>query len=136
MLSDLAIYYEDHEHPILPFLIAPVLDQQDTLIIGPRNAAAEHDRFLSECFSRMPVSLELVYLRVFIYQSRVAIILVLPTRVEEESSKRSGLVLTLGALIEKRLFKEYESPSSRYFERFVNLINSFLDVDLFGTGAD
>jgi hypothetical protein len=137
MISDLAIYYEDHGNSVSPFLIAPVLEQQDTLIIGPRNVASEHDRFLNECFRKMPRSLGgFLYLRVFTYKSRVAIILVLPTCVEEESSKRTGLALTLGALVDKRVFKDHHKPSSYYFHRFVHLVNSFLKVDLFANGAD
>ena len=137
MLSDLAIYYEDDGHPVAPFLIAPVLEQQDTLIVGPRNVASQHDRFLSESFRRMPLSLRgSLYLRVFTYQARIAIILVLPTGVEEESSQRTGLVLTMGALVEKRVFKEYYLPISHYFRRFIHSVNSHFDVDLFGNGAD
>jgi hypothetical protein len=137
MLSDLTTYYQDHGNPVSPFLIAPVLEQQDTLIFGPGDVASEHDRFLNECFRRMPLSLRgFLYLRVFTYKSRIAIIMVLPTSVEEQSSKRTGLVLTLGALVEKRVFKEHHWPSSSYFDRFIYFINSFFDVDLLRNGAD
>ena len=137
MLSELTTYYKDDDKLILPFIVAPVSQQQDSLIIAPQSIAKIHDSFLNQIYSTIPnTELSFVYIRAFDYNSYVAIIVIFPSSIKEDKTNRSGLVLTLGALIDKKVFIDYSYPSSTYFDLFILLFNDIFNVDLFKNGAD
>lgn len=138
MLSELAIYYpdDDDDIPIQPFVVAPIFQQQDSLIIAPQTIAHVHDDFMNRIYSTIPnTNLPSIYSRVFDYKSFISIIVVFPTNVKEDKTNRPGLLLALGALIEKRIFIEHIKPASSYFSLFFSQFNKIFEIDLFNHGA-
>src|SRR5438128_754715 len=124
MLDELAVFYHEDDSPVLPFIIAPIAEQQDTLIVAPQRLAQVQDRFLNAVFGKLPQTRAgSLHIRVFSYESSIAIVLVFPTNLLEEKSMRPGLTLTLGALVERRVFREYRKPTSSYFHHFIRSLN-------------
>lgn len=136
MLGELAIYYDDVS-PILPFVVAPIFRQQDSLIIAPQSVAKAHDEFVNQIYSGIAnVKLPSIYIRALDFKSHVLIVVVFPSNIKEYETNRSGLALTLGALFEKRLFRDLQTPASAYFDLYISQFNRILGVDLYQKGAD
>lgn len=137
MKTDLLLYYPEENNPILPFIVAPFFEQQDTLIVAPQGLAQEHDKFLNQLYITSPNSVPAnVYIRVFNYESYLVVMVMFSSNLREQDSNREGLVLTLGALIERRIFGHNYLPISNYFNIYLTTFSNLFESDLFNIGVD
>lgn len=137
MISDLLCYYPEDNNPVLPFIVAPFFSQQDTLIVAPQGLAQEHDKFVNQLYVTSPNSIPgNIYVRVFSYESYLAVTVMFSSKRREQDSNREGLVVTLGALIERRVFGIHSLPSSTYFNIYLSTFSQLFELDVFNEGVD
>jgi hypothetical protein len=138
MLNELQLYYPVQTIRILPFVVAPILQHQDSLIIAPKNITGNHDEFVNRIYERTPdAKLGYVYLRAFHFNANYVVVMItFPSSVKEYQTNRTGLVFTIGAMIEKTMFRDYDKPSSTFFNLFFSLFPAIFDIDLFRDGAN
>jgi hypothetical protein len=136
MKSDLLLYYQE-ENPILPFIVAPFFENQDTLIVAPQILSQKHDEFLNQLYATVPNSTPgNIYVRIFNYESYLVVMVMFSSNQREQGSNRKGLVLTLGALIERQIFGSYDLPSSNFFKIYLTTFSQLFESDVFDIGVD
>jgi hypothetical protein len=124
------------EHLFCPFISAPVLQSQDTLIWGSQELMSRHRDLLDKIFSETPNNLNVICMKGFQYGKYIAIAIIIPTRVRELASGRYGLNISIGVLVDKSVFTHYVSPISWYLNDLINELNSSFDINLLEGGAD
>lgn len=136
--NPLPFYYSDEEGnmPFLPFLVAPISNFQDTLIMGPQNIAKIHDKFINNLYSQIGNSvLPGIAARAFIFESMVCIALHLPTQLPDESG-RKGRKISVGFFIKDKKYRFHTNILSTYLYVFLKNFNRQFSLSLPTDGAD
>src|SRR5207237_1759153 len=81
----LPLYYPDDGSrgaALLPFLVAPVAEFQDTLIVGLQSVAKLHDQFVNELYRHInnvnKVKVDGLAARAFLFRSKLCLAIILP----------------------------------------------------------
>lgn len=136
MLDRNYLYYPDEECQILPFIIAPIGEYQDTLILAPQSISKIHDQFIRIIYSPIAnENIESIYSRAFNYKSSLCITISFPTKVKDEAN-RLGMIFTIGCLINQNVFSNHHSVSRTYINLMILLINNLFNINLLNDGAN
>ncbi len=132
MLGDIAHYYYS-DKPFQPFISAPVLRQQDSLLLAPQNITKTHNAFLDKIFVHFPDALLTgISYRSFSYDEFIAVAMIFPSDIQENETGRYGLSLTLGVLIKRNIFEQLKGIAGWYFDNLFQFFDQTFQTDLLG----
>jgi len=121
--------------PFLPFLVAPVGAQQDSVILGPYEIGASHDDFINKLYGGLerqgPGS---VIGRVVDFKANLCVAMLFHTHLSDASG-RTGLILSLGFLAKKRFYFSGTSLAI-YLRSCIDTFGLYMGADIAGAGAD
>jgi hypothetical protein len=133
-----AIYYPDTDRsvPFLPFLVAPLGDLQDTLILGPQSVARIHDQFINSLYAQIGNrNLQSIAARVFVFNSKLCIAILFPTNLIDKAG-RPGLTLSMGFFVNDRNYRLRNSILASYLNILFQNFNRLFNLSLPTKGAD
>lgn len=125
-------YYSDSNRkmPFLPFLVAPVGNMQDTIIVAPQSIAYFQKTFVNSLYSDIGnTNLRSIAARTFIFDSKLCIAVILPTELSDVGG-RHGLKLSLGFFIQDEHFRLRSSILAEYLELIFDNFNRIFNISL------
>jgi|ERR1043166_1399516 hypothetical protein len=118
-----------------PFIVAPLGDFQDTLIFGPQFVSKAHEEFLEQLYFSVDTnSLSDLTFRLFPFKSHLCVGLLIPTTVKDLGG-RSGLILSIGFLVKRGVFRRNPRIISNYLKLLIDLLNRLFSASLPEKGA-
>jgi hypothetical protein len=128
------IYTEDGL--ILPYIVAFTPSKQDEIILGPEQITRNENDFISNLNrSNDDIISSLPFAGAFPYNNEyLSIYITFPTEAKEQGSNRSGLYLTLGALVHNTVFDNY-IPCRYFMEYYLLLFCEKFSLDLKNSGS-
>lgn len=131
------IYYPDAEPnmPFLPFLVAPIGNFQDTLIIGPQSIAKLHDQFINTLYAQIAnVTLQSIAARIFVFDSKLCIAVIFPTNVSDKAG-RPGLTISMGFFVKDKNYRFHSLILASYLDILFQNFNRVFVLSLPDGGA-
>ncbi len=129
--------YNPENFSIKPFIVMPLPEHQDTIILGSKELAQPD--FKHELFSRVgndPVdTIHICGFRYSLLPNEFIISISFPSSIPEAKSNRLGQVFTIGASFKKHLFNQNYNISL-FCIYMIEAFNSIFNLNLFENGSD
>lgn len=110
------VIYEVDDSAIYPFIIAPVPSKQDTIIVCPKFLLANESNFISHTYKQLsPDTTNSIVAQVYKFEKYYCYCInFFHAEAVEIASKRKGLWLSVGALMEKNEFRNSNILNSHH----------------------
>ena len=100
MENSIQHYYEGERYPILPYIVAPLPNLQNSIIFGSNELVKEHDSFVGSVVENFENINNIgVFARCVSYKKYLNIYITYVTECVEDKSNRKGLTTNVGCAI-------------------------------------